>query len=126
MKKEMKKILLLLAAVTAAIKADAVLQMVFEAGNGAKTVMEAEGLRMNIADGKLIAVNESETCQFALSDLAKMYFAEGESDISELFASDAEVEIYDLKGVRYEKLPADFQGTFILKSGDKTFKIYRK
>lgn len=129
----MKNILfaLLLTLLPATALAEAPLMMAFQTTDGMVKTIDAESLSMTVTDGKLLASNGSESLEFALPDLAKMYFT-GEAALTELLATaDTAVSVYTADGKQVgnyvsaakavESLPA---GIYIVAAATgKTFKI---
>lgn len=70
--------------------ADAPLFMAFLSTDGSICTMDAEGLEMTVAGGNLIVTNGTDSHEFTLTDLSKMYFT-GEAALKELL-SDSEAD----------------------------------
>lgn len=98
--------------------------------DGQSKSLAAEGLTLNVADGRLTAANTDGTVAFTLTDLAKMYFSTADAGVQLVIDETEEVDVYNLYGVRlgrYTALSAARRalasGIYIVKSGSRTQKI---
>lgn len=102
--------------------------LAIQASDGTLTALSVESLELTVSGSQLIAVNESGTQAFSLSDLSKMFFsADGTaSGISETIGTptEAKCEYYDLHGRKLTEMPR--KGMFIVKTDKGTFKVNRK
>lgn len=77
------------------------LQLVFRTTSGATHSFDTKELTMDIADGSMTVKNSYTSKVFSLTDLAAMYFENGQSGIksAEVDFNSAQVEIFTLSGV---------------------------
>ena len=123
----MKKLLLLLTALTATLTAHSqdYAYLTFQTTDGAKISVPASSLTINISGNTLTAGSQT----FDLTNLSKMYFSSDNQStgVSTLTSDDLDAtsEIYDLNGrkVSTANLP---KGVYIVKSKNGTCKIAQK
>ncbi len=97
----MRKLLLLVAALmsTLTVFATDSFSLVFRSKDGTETKIPAAGLRMNVADGKLIVASAGNQA-FNIADLASMRFIAFTSGLTSDFAAgDTAVEVFNLSGI---------------------------
>ena len=83
---------------------------------------------MPFSGGKLLLDNgAAETQEIAVADLSRMFFSSSTSSITETTScGDAEKLVYTLSGVcmgRYDAAKSLPGGMYVVKEGDKTFKM---
>lgn len=104
--------------------------LVFTLNDGSEQAIVATGLNITFTDGNLVATTANETlATIPLITLQKMRFSESSTTgISTLstFSEDDIKAIYDLQG---RMMPLDSQlpkGTYIIKTSDRTIKVFVK
>ena len=104
--------------------------LVFTLNDGSEQAIVATGLNITFTDGNLVATTANETlATIPLITLQKMRFSESNTTgISTLstFSEDDIKAIYDLQG---RMMPLDSQlpkGTYIIKTSDRTIKVFVK
>ena len=131
----MKKIFLMLAFVASFVTANAgdYKFLTVQQTNGAEQSFTASGLTITFSSGNMVINENGTSTTVSLSGLSKMFFSEEATGIETLdhaaSATDGTV-IYDLQGrkvatttplnVSTSKLP---KGVYIVKQGDRSFKI---
>ena len=120
----MKKLVLLIMLMTAAIsaQADGYTYLTFETTDGTKVSVEVSALSMTISGTTLTAGSQ----QFTLSNLNKMYFSNSDetTGIESITIStlDDDAEIYDLNGRKMTKDQLK-KGVYVVKSKNGNHKI---
>lgn len=120
----MKKLVLLIMLMTAAIsaQADGYTYLTFETTDGAKVSVEVSALSITISGTTLTAGSQ----QFTLSNLNKMYFSNSDetTGIESITIStlDDDAEIYDLNGRKVAKDQLK-KGVYVVKSKNGNHKI---
>ena len=123
----MKKLVLLIMLMTAAIsaQADGYTYLTFETTDGAKVSVEVSALSITISGTTLTAGSQ----QFTLSNLNKMYFSNSDetTGIESITIStlDDDAEIYDLNGRKVAKDQLK-KGVYVVKSNSGNHKIVVK
>lgn len=127
MKKFLLLILLLLGIGT--MRAEEPLQLVIRTTTGAERSFLAAGLSATINNGTLSLTNGSESAQYALTGLDRMWFKGGDMSVGEILIDDP-VDVMSTTGVNMgsyanvqqacRRLPA---GIYIFKSKSGTFKM---
>lgn len=134
MKKGIVALLCVLGVMTASSAEYEYPYMVMQATDGTAESIAAESLVITVSGGQLVAVNNSGTQRFTLSELEKMYFSTSETSIVMLCSSEedagSEVEVVSVTGVvlgRFtsvsEARAAMKRGIYVLKSAGETIKI---
>lgn len=100
----------------------------FEKTDGSVVSVSADNLSMNFSGGKLLLDNgAAETQEIAVADLSRMFFSSSTSSIPETTScGDTEKLVYTLSGVcmgRYNDLKTLPRGMYVVKEGNKTFKM---
>ena len=113
--------------------ADTYPYLTFQKADGSMVSIGVESLTMTFSDGKLIAINGSESQELNVSDLSSMYFSsENATGIKDIAISDAdgEVEVFSIHGVSYGKYSSlqaftskATAGVYVVKGNGKTQKI---
>ena len=77
------------------------LSLVFQTADGSSKSIDAKALAITISEGNLIADNGSESLQFALTNLSKMYFSSESTgiDITVADFNQGPVKVYTTAGV---------------------------
>jgi hypothetical protein len=109
--------------------------LTFQKSDGVEQSVSVEGLKMTFSSGQVVVSSGSSTATFNLSDLSKMYFSDTATGIETVSADasgDATVQAWTLSGVSlgsFSSLSEARQklskGVYIVKQGEKTFKITR-
>ncbi len=126
----MKKTLLMLTVAAAACSASAAdyPYLVFQSTGGVEKAVAVESLTLIVSDGQLLAVNESGTQSFTLTELNKMYFSQTATGIETIdtqsLVGDEKAEIYDLSGRRVVR-PVG-RGVYVIKKNGVVRKISLK
>lgn len=114
--------------------------LVMTDASGTETALSAEGLKLSVANGYLVASNDGETtATFELASLVSMAFAETATSVVTAIdgtlgtAQEGEVEAYNLSGVRLGTFSSMSQlksalgcGIYIVKQNGTTKKITLK
>ena len=100
----------------------------FEKTDGSMVSVSADNLLMTFSSGKLLLDNgAAETQEIAVADLSRMFFSSSTSSITETTScGDTEKLVYTLSGVcmgRYDDLKTLPGGMYLIKEGNKTFKM---
>ena len=100
----------------------------FEKTDGSVVSVSADNLSMTFSGGKLLLDNgAAETQEIAVADLSRMFFSSSTSSITETTScGDTEKLVYTLSGVcmgRYNDLKTLPRGMYVVKEGNKTFKM---
>lgn len=128
----MKHFYLLLALLATALTANASTYdyLTFLSSDGKQVSMSVSGLKMQIADGNLVATNGEGTMTFALADLSKMLFTETSGIADNILNDGKAVTVYNLSGVKIGEYlnAAEAQnelekGVYVVKANDKTYKM---
>lgn len=132
----MKKIVITLLTLvsTTAILADdyAYGYLAFVDSNGTEQTITTDGLKITFADGQLVAVSEREGLTLSLADLAKMYFTTTPTGIADVSTDEPSVPVkaYSAAGVYVgtyatlrEATGSLRSGVYVIKTGEKTFKL---
>ena len=104
--------------------------LVFTLNDGSEQAIVATGLNITFTDGNLVATTANETlATIPLITLQKMRFSESSTtgiNTLSTFSEDDIKAIYDLQG---RMMPLDSQlpkGTYIIKTSDRTIKVFVK
>lgn len=104
--------------------------LTFQNTDGNQVSMSVNGLKMQIADGNLVATNGEGTMTFALSNLSKMLFTETSGIADNIISDSKAVTVYNLSGVKigeYQNVAsvqkALDKGVYVVKENDKTYKM---
>ena len=100
----------------------------FEKTDGSVVSVSADNLSMTFSGGELLLDNgAAETQEIAVADLSRMFFSSSTSSITETTScGDTEKLVYTLSGVcmgRYNDLKTLPRGMYVVKEGNKTFKM---
>lgn len=100
----------------------------FEKTDGSVVSVSADNLSMTFSGGKLLLDNgAAETQEIAVAALSRMFFSSSTSSITETTScGDTEKLVYTLSGVcmgRYNDLKTLPRGMYVVKEGNKTFKM---
>lgn len=123
----MKKIMLIFAALTGVLtaQADNYTYLTFEMTDGTKASVPVASLSLTISGTTLTAGSQS----FILENLSKMYFSNEEVSTSieevDSVTLDETAEIFDLQGHKVSKAQMH-RGVYIVKTKSKTYKIVVK
>ncbi len=106
--------------------------LVFQTSGNATTSVDLSSLVITVSDGKLVVTNTAGTQSFTLTDLSKMYFSTETTGIKGVSADGASqaLSVYDLQGRsmgNFKTIAAARtalrQGVYVVKQGNKTYKI---
>lgn len=106
--------------------------LVFQTYGNATTSVDLSSLVITVSGGKLVVTNTAGTQSFTLTDLSKMYFSTATTGIKGVSTDDANqtLAVYDLQGrsmgsfKSIEAAKAALrQGVYVIKQGNKTYKI---
>lgn len=131
----MKKAILLLLMITAALTTQAVsyTYLTFVEQDGTKTSLNAVGLTITFSDGNLVATNSttSESKTISLSNLASMSFSTSDETTTGIQSvsidiQDSDAVIYNLSGQQILSGYSLSKGIYIIKKGSVTRKIQVK
>lgn len=100
----------------------------FENTDGSVVSVSVDNLSMTFSGGKLLLDNgAAATQEIAVADLSRMFFSSSTSSIMETTScGDAEKLVYTLSGVcmgRYDAVKTLPGGMYVVKEGNKTFKM---
>lgn len=100
----------------------------FEKTDGCVVSVSVDNLSMTFSGGKLLLDNgAAATQEIAVADLSRMFFSSFTSSITETTScGDAEKLVYTLSGAcmgRYDAVKTLPGGMYVVKEGDKTFKM---
>ena len=130
----MKKIILMLAFVASFVTANAsdYKFLTVQQSNGTEQSFTASGLTITFSSGNMVINENGTSTTISLAGLSKMYFSDESTGIKNLTNEGEEsVEVFDLQGRRlpslqggaggkFSQLP---KGVYIVKQGDRSFKI---
>ncbi len=132
----MKKKLLTIvfAMIVASASADNYSYLTFKKSDGTMISVGTESLTMTFSDGKLVADNGSSNISLTLTELASMFFSNGDDatgiDNIPTDTADGKIEAFSTQGISYgtfdsvESLKKSLPGgVYIIKQGGKTFKV---
>ncbi len=102
--------------------------LMLQTADGSQQALSVESLQLTFANGQLVAVNESGTQTFVLTDLSKMFFsATATAGLSKTTASESEeVEVTTVAGISLGRFASASEARKALKHGLYVFKSKSK
>lgn len=130
MKQVIPLLMLLLATLSA--RAGDYKSLVFQTSDNATTAVDLSSLVITVSGGKLVITNTAGTQSFTLTDLSKMFFSTATTGIKGVPTDGVSqtLAVYDLQGRSMGSFKsveaaraALRQGVYVVKQGNKTYKI---
>lgn len=124
----MKKIFLMLAFVASIVTVHAsdYKFLTVQKSDGAEQSFTTSGLTITFSSGNMVLNENGTSTTISLAGLSKMFFsdeASGIENIDKLLSSADNTVVYDLQGRKVTTLTTLPKGVYIVKQGDRSFKI---